>query len=156
LPEPDPDTALYFALFREVGVLAQLSGRLLERHLPAGLLASHFGVLNHLMVRGDGATPLALARAFQVPKTTMTHTLAGLERAGLVLTSPNPADGRSKRVTITESGRRLRNETVARLAPDFAGMAALMAPDRVAAALPVLVTLREHLDRERDRVPPVM
>jgi hypothetical protein len=36
----------------------------------------HFSVLNHLMRVEDGRTPLELARAFQVPKTTLS-TLAG-------------------------------------------------------------------------------
>jgi DNA-binding MarR family transcriptional regulator len=95
------DTSLYFELFNEIGILAQLSRALFEARLPKGLTVPHFSVLNHLVRLGDGKTPLALARAFQVPKTTRTHTLSGLEARGLVDLAPNPRDGRSKRVRLT-------------------------------------------------------
>ncbi len=68
-----------FALFNEIGIINQLAAALFESRLPPGVLVSHFSVLNHLIRVRDGATPLQLANAFQVPKTTMTHTLAGLE-----------------------------------------------------------------------------
>ncbi|MEM9975891.1 MAG: helix-turn-helix domain-containing protein, partial [Pseudomonadota bacterium] len=81
---PDSPLETYFTFFNEVGIIGQLSRTLLERHLPKGYLLPHFSVLNHLIRVRDGPTPLALARAFQVPKTSMTHTLAGLERGGLI------------------------------------------------------------------------
>ncbi len=84
---------MFFTLFNEVGIIGQLSGSLFERRLPDGFLVSHFSVLNHLVRLGEGKTPLDLARAFQVPKTTMTHTLAGLEGAGLIRFAPNPRTG---------------------------------------------------------------
>jgi len=138
-----------FSFFNEVAIIAQLSGSLFERRLPAGFLVSHFGVLNHLARLGDGRTPLDLARAFQVPKTTMTHTLAGLEKAGLVRFAPNPKDGRSKCVMLTEAGRSFRDEAIARLGPDLRAIATSIPPDRVAAILPLLAEMRAWLDRER-------
>jgi hypothetical protein len=84
------DTAVLFSFFNEVGIIGQLAGSLFERRLPDGFLVSHFGVVNNLVRLGDGKTPLDLARAFQVPKTTMTHTLAGLEKAGFIRFAPNP------------------------------------------------------------------
>jgi DNA-binding MarR family transcriptional regulator len=107
-------------------------------------------VLNHLVRLGDGRTPLAIARAFQVPKTTMTHTLAGLEAAGLVRVAPNPRDGRSKCILLTEAGRRFRDEAIARLRPDLARMAERVPACRAASILPTLTEIREYLDRERD------
>ena len=71
----------YFAFFNEVGIINQLTTTLLEEALPKGMIAPHFQVLNHLVRLGDGRTPLQMARAFQVPKTSMTHTLSGLEKA---------------------------------------------------------------------------
>jgi DNA-binding MarR family transcriptional regulator len=108
-----------FSFFNEVAIIGQLAGSLFERRLPAGFLVSHFAVLNHLARLGDGKTPLALARAFQVPKTTMTHTLAGLEKAGLIRFAPNPRDGRSKCAMLTEAGRVFRNEAIAASARTF-------------------------------------
>jgi DNA-binding MarR family transcriptional regulator len=154
LPEPDRDIAVFFAFFNEVAIVGQLSARLLERRLPEGFLISHFAVLNHLVRLGDGRTPLAIARAFQTPKTTMTHTLAGLERAGLIRFAPNPEDGRSKRVLLTDAGRAFRDDAVARLGPDAARMAEAIPTDRVAALLPALAEIRAWLDRDRDTPDP--
>ena len=93
---------------------------------------------------------LALARAFQVPKTTMTHTLAGLEKAGLIAFAPNPADGRSKLVLLTQAGRDCRAEAIERLRPLVGRFAGEFPPGRIAAMLPELTALREMLDAARD------
>jgi len=150
LSEPDPDTTVLFSFFNEIAIIGQLSGSLFERRLPEGFLVSHFAVLNHLVRLGDGKTPLALARNFQVPKTTMTHTLAGLEKAGLIRFAPNPKDGRSKCVMVTDAGRAFRDEAIARLEPDLRAIARAIPPDRVAAVMPLLARMREWLDRERE------
>lgn len=138
-----------FALFNEIGILAQLSRALLERRLPAGLLAPHFTVLNHLVRLGDGRTPLEMARAFQVPKTSMTHTLSGLEQRGLIRLGPNPNDGRSKLVYLTVEGRALREATIAATGADLARIDALFPVDRMAALVPDLAELRQVLDSNR-------
>lgn len=150
MSKPDPETAIYFGLFNEIAIIAQLSGSLLERRLPEGFLVSHFAVLNHLVRVADGRTPLQIARAFQVPKTTMTHTLQGLEKAGLVVFAPNPRDGRSKCVMLTDAGRAFREDAIRALSPDVARIAGAVPPQRIAAILPVLEDLRGFLDRERD------
>ncbi len=148
---PEDAGSLYFRLFNEIGILAQLSRAIFEARLPGGMLVSHFAVLNHLIRVEDGRTPLALARAFQVPKTTMTHTLAGLDAAGFIRMKPNAADGRSKRVWITSAGRNFRNSSIAALAPDLDDLAQAFAADRVAKILPELEALRKIMDRRRDR-----
>lgn len=75
----------------------------MEARLPEGLISPHFTVLNHLIRVSDGPTPIMLARAFQVPTTTMTHTVSRLVKHRLVEMRPNPKDGRSKRVWITDT-----------------------------------------------------
>jgi hypothetical protein len=67
----DADLPLYFRLFNEIGIIEQLSRARFEARLPQGAPCPHFSVLNHLMRVEDGRTPLELARAFQVPKTTL-------------------------------------------------------------------------------------
>ncbi|WP_425091214.1 MarR family winged helix-turn-helix transcriptional regulator [Tropicimonas sp. S265A] len=141
--------ALYFKVFNEIGILEQLSRTLLEARLPKGFLVSHFTVLNHLIRVRNGQTPLALARAFQVPKTTMTHTLSGLETAALVEIRPNPDDKRSKQVWITPAGRSFRDEAIAALGPDIAHLASLVPEDTVRALAPKLQALREVMDANR-------
>lgn len=143
-------SGLLFEVFNEIGIVEQLSRTLLESRLPDGLIAPHFGVLNHLVRLGDGRTPLEIARAFQVPKTSMTHTLKVLEGKGLVKLEPNPADGRSKRVMLTEAGRALRQEIVLVLGRDFADMGLAFGMERFAGMLPDLRALRIFLDENRD------
>jgi DNA-binding MarR family transcriptional regulator len=146
---PTPE-ALLFGFFNEVGILAQLSRALFEARLPPGFNLPQFAVLNHLIRVKDGQTPLALARAFQVPKTSMTHSLAVLERHGLVEMRPNARDGRSKCVFITVAGRGFRQQAIESLMPDMAAIADAYPADRLAQVLPVLIELRQVMDRMRD------
>ncbi|MEM6727650.1 MAG: MarR family transcriptional regulator [Pseudomonadota bacterium] len=141
---------LFFELFNEIGIIEQLSRAAFEAQLPPGVLVSHFSILNHLIRVEDGRTPLDLARAFQVPKTTMTHTLAGLEKRGWVAMRPNPHDKRSKRVWLTDAGRSFRDEAIASLGSEIAKLMPHIPERDVSAALPFLKSLRETLDRLRD------
>ncbi len=150
---PTSDTARFFALFNEVGIINQLSTAMLESRLPPGFVVAQFAVLNHLIRVKDGQTPLVLARAFQVPKTSMTHSLAVLERAGLVQLTANPADGRSKQVWITDAGRIFRGDAIAGMGTDTARIVTAMPSEEIAGILPVLTRLREILDRMRDETP---
>ena len=150
-PTPDERLPLYFRLFNEMGIIAQLSGKVLEGHLPDGLLQPHFGVLNHLSRVGDGRTLLAMAQAFQVPKTTMSHQVGVLARHNLVRLAPNPDDGRSKRVWLTDEGRTLRERIVHGFGDEVARWSETITPDEVAALMPRLERIRRFLDADRDQ-----
>ncbi|MEO1240049.1 MAG: MarR family transcriptional regulator [Pseudomonadota bacterium] len=145
----DDQTALFFRLFNEVGIIEQISRSFLEARLPDGLIAPHFAVVNHLIRVKDGRTPMEMARAFQVPKTSMTHTLAGLEKHGFVEMRPNPDDGRSKRVWLTPAGRAFREKAIADLGPVFADLAQGLDPEKIAEILPVLEDIRVFIDTYR-------
>lgn len=147
---PDRTLETFFGFFTEIGIIEQLSRALLEARLPDGFLISHFTVLNHLIRVQDGQMPLVLARAFQVPKTTMTHTLSGLEKAGLVQMRPNPGDKRSKCVWITAHGRAFREQAIAGLMPDVERLAQTISAGDLAALTPKLAAIREVLDADRD------
>lgn len=146
---PTPED-IFGAFFLEVGILAQLSRAMFEARLPPGFTLPQFSVLNHLIRVRDGQTPLALARAFQVPKTSMTHSLAVLERHGLVEMRPNAQDGRSKCVFITPSGKEFRAAALKAIGPDLAAIAGRFPADEVSAVLPVLTALRQIMDSMRD------
>ncbi len=148
MPEPDPRTL--FALFREIGIIEQLSRTQLEAHLPDGLIAPHFAVLSHLINRGDGAVPITMARAFQVPKTSMTHTLKGLEKGGYIEIRPNPEDKRSKTVWMTDKGRELFHQTIESLGPAMGTVLSKMDAAKLTAIIPVLSELRAIMDAARD------
>lgn len=118
-------------LFAEVSALDQMIRALVEARLPQGFQWSQFAVLNHLFLAGEGQTPVALARTFEVPKTSMTHTLIVLEKHGLVRIEPNPRDGRSKLVWLTPKGRTLRGVAITALGPDLAALASRIPAETV-------------------------
>lgn len=147
----DPEArTLWFAFFNEIGILAQLSRARMEARLPDGLLLPHFAVAAHLARRPEGQTPQALARAFQVPKNTMTHTLAGLERHGFVAHAPNPADRRSKIVRLTEAGHAFREAAVERIGPDLDAVAAALPDVDLARLVDALAAIRATMDAARE------
>ena len=142
--------AVFFRFFNEIGIISQLSSAMLQSRLPDGFTVSHFSVLNHLVRVRDGQTPLVLANAFQVPKTSMTHTLMGLEKRKLVDIRPNPEDGRSKQVWLTEAGRRFRGEAITLLADDVETLTRDIDPAELERITPVLEAVRQVMDRARD------
>ena len=141
--------AIYFELFNEIAIIQQLSRAALEAQLPDGFLQPHFAVVNHLNRGHDGGTPLVISRAFQLPKTTMSHTLSGLEKHGLIEMRPNPKDGRSKCVWLTDQGRAFRGETIEKLGGYMAGGAEHFDQQQIAATLATLKQLRVYLDENR-------
>ena len=141
---------LFFRFFNEIGIIAQLSRAAMEARLPKGLTLPHFSVINHLIRVSDGQTPLTLAKAFQVPKTTMTHTLAGLLEHGFVEMRPNPEDGRSKTVWLTDTGRLFRDEAVRSIDPDIEALRAAIPNDKIETILPALEEVRKFMDSYRN------
>lgn len=134
----------------EIGIISQLGRTELEKHLPGNLIEPHFSVLNHLVRVQDGQTPNTMARAFQVPKTSIAHTLKVLEARGLVDIRANPEDGRSKCVWLTEKGRQLREDTIVKLIPSFGKIIQSFGIDRFEKMLPHLQALRILLDENRN------
>lgn len=69
------------------------------------------GVRGHLVLSAladtPGRTQLALGAALGLDKTTLTTVLDKLERHGLVVRKPDPADRRARIPEITEAGRRM-------------------------------------------------
>jgi DNA-binding MarR family transcriptional regulator len=53
-----------------------------------------------------------LSTCVDVAPRTMTSTIEGMERDGLVVRQPDPADGRATIVSITDAGRRSYTEGV--------------------------------------------
>ena len=146
----NPDLANLFAFFNEIGIINQLASSLFQKRLADGVTVAQFSVLNHLSRVQDGQTPLALASAFQVPKTTMTHTLAGLEKRGLIVMKPNQDDGRSKCVWLTQAGSEFRSQSISALAEDIKRLAPQLDTDEMMQSIPMLAKVRTVLDEDRD------
>ena len=122
----------------------------MDARLPDGLSVSHFSILNHLIRVKNEQTPLEIARAFQLPKTTMTHTLAGLESRGLIEMRLNPNDGRSKLVLLTDIGREFRDRAIADLVPDVAKLTRSISKEQISQLVLKLVEIRQVMDADRD------
>jgi DNA-binding MarR family transcriptional regulator len=138
-----------FEFFNEIGIISQLSAALFAKSLPDGIHVSHFSILNHLARLGDGRTPVQIASAFQVTKATMTHSLSVLEGRGFIRMEPNPADGRSKLVWLTQAGSAFRDTAIESLRPAFAPLSRQLEAERLLAIIPDLRRVREILDRMR-------
>ena len=139
-----------FELFNEIGIVQQLATSAFNRVLPEGLHVSHFSVINHLVRLGDGRTPAGIAQAFQVTKPTMTNTLAKLDERGFVDIRPNPEDGRSKLVYLTDAGRAFQQKGIEALGPMLERLMADLDTDALIDLLPSLRVLRAYLDENRD------
>ncbi|MBX2837677.1 MAG: MarR family transcriptional regulator [Gammaproteobacteria bacterium] len=139
-----------FGFFIEIGIIHQLSSTALNRRLPQGMHVSHFSVLNHLVRLGNGQTPVEIARAFQVTKGTMTHTLSELEKRELITLLPNPDDRRSKHVHITSEGTLFRDNAIASLAPYIASLSSVLDIDAIKTMTSMLQNVRTILDNNRD------
>ena len=144
------DTHTLYRFFTEVGILQQLGRAMIEERLPDTMTANQFGLLSHLSRRPEGDTPLKLANAFQVPKTTMTHMIVMLERRGMVAQKPNPKDKRSKIVVATPEGVAFLQEAIVKMEPAMGGVVTEAGMDVFRNTLPALEEIREIMDRLRN------
>jgi DNA-binding MarR family transcriptional regulator len=142
--------ARLIAIITDISIIEQLTSAAATRALAPMLGLSEYGLLTHMVRRGDGETPTRLARAFQVSKPSMTATVARLSAKGYVRTVADGDDGRSRRVLLTDAGRMAHGagqERMARLLPE---MLDGYDPARLLAQADVLAELRHHLDEQRN------
>ena len=144
------DHAAACRFLNEIGIISQLSGNAFERALPDDMTLPQFSVLNHFQRLGGEWTPLRLSRAFQVTKGAMTNTLAHLERKGFVAVRPNEKDGRSKQVSLTETGSAAHRRALQAAAPLLDELLGEFPAGELAAALPLLEHMRAWLDEKRN------
>ncbi len=87
-------------------ITGQLAATLLDRHFEAsGVSSNHFGLLSALGVWGP-ITPTELATRIGMRPTTLSSALARVAELGYVERVPNPSDGRSYLVELSEEGQR--------------------------------------------------
>ena len=145
-----PDEAVYFRLFNEIGIIQQLATSAFEKALPHGLTQAQFNVLNHCVRLGDDRTPAQLADAFQVTRGTMTSTLARLEAKAFIRIEPSKTDGRSKRVFLTDAGRKAREDGLRQAGPLFQRTTQALSRDEAEALIGPLSELRAWMDADRN------
>ncbi len=136
---------LAIALFGEITAVDQMARTKFSRALPEGMELSHFSVLNHFAGVGGEKTPAQLARIFHVTKGAMTNTLSKLEAAGYINIRPDWDDGRRKFVSISNAGKKARDEAVRAIAPVFDDVVESLGAEKIRAVLPILRELRVFL-----------
>jgi DNA-binding MarR family transcriptional regulator len=83
-----------------------LARRFDEALRPLGLTNGQFSLMMSLN-RPEPPSMAAVASLLGMDRTTLTAVLKPLRRRGLVKVKADPADGRSRRMTLTAKGRRL-------------------------------------------------
>src|SRR5271156_1231892 len=111
--------AMYSEVLSTPGHLISLAARGFARLSEARLKPLGFGV-GHLPVlialQEDRATTQRdLARFAKIEQPSMAQMLARMERDGLIQRAPDPADGRSSRITLTEVAEARLPDAVAAL-----------------------------------------
>ncbi|MFG1902602.1 MarR family winged helix-turn-helix transcriptional regulator [Micromonospora carbonacea] len=98
----DPRDLLGYLLKHATLRLTALTDAALE-HL--GIDSKDFGALR-VLAHGEPASQLQVAQKLGVDRTTMVALLDELERKGIVVRRPDPADRRRNIVALTDQGRR--------------------------------------------------
>ena len=90
---------------RHVSLVVNMAERFVNRELAGtGVTSGTAPLLLELRDGGD-RSPAALARAAGVDKSHVTRSLRTLQRADVVIVTPDASDGRMLRVSLTEQGR---------------------------------------------------
>ncbi|MBI1392246.1 MAG: MarR family transcriptional regulator [Alphaproteobacteria bacterium] len=145
-----PSDNIYLKVLTEIDMIAHMAGVAFQKFLPDGLTDAQFGVLNRLMRLDTEETVGELAAAFQVTQPTMSSTVGRLVEKGYAEFLPDASDRRIKRVRATSSGRKLRNQTVAKLEPFYAVFEEEAGDVDWKSCLAALTVLRGHFERKRD------
>lgn len=91
----------------QVNHLARVMARTLSAQIsPHGVVPGQFAQLLSLYER-DGQSVMELAEDVAIEHSTMSRTLARMERDGLVETRRDEHDGRSRRIFLTKRAKQL-------------------------------------------------
>ncbi|WP_394760993.1 MarR family winged helix-turn-helix transcriptional regulator [Phenylobacterium sp.] len=145
-PEDHPDVQV----FDEIRYIEHLVRTTIARKLPVGLTYPQFEVMNLLARRGDGITPLAIARALQMTKSGLTNTLQRLVARSLIRVEHCSTDGRRKRIWLTVEGRQAYGASMMAIRPKMEGLRDGFTQKEFREALPFLKALRTWLGEKDD------
>ena len=99
------------SLLYDVFVLYQSVGAMLVRALaPAPLTPEEYALYSHVL-EYDRCTPSEMARDLAMPLQTVSDWIAVLRKRGHLVSTTNDRDRRSYRISLTEEGRRMQQET---------------------------------------------
>ena len=130
-----------------IGLAARGFARLSEARLkPLGFGIGHLPVLVALR-DGRAGTQRDLARFARTEQPPMAQMLARMERDGLIERRPDPTDGRSSRITLTEAARARMPEAVAVLLHGNRDALEGFTDSEAAAFIALLTRVIANLDR---------
>lgn len=138
------------AFFRNIAIIEQLSRARMERALPDGMQASHFGVLSHMTHTNKKESPAELASIFQVARPSMTNTLQKLAAKDYIVIEQDPNDGRGKLVRITDEGRQAFGRAIQAIGPLYQDTVNTLGSETFEELLPGLDKIRSYMDKNRD------
>ena len=140
-PEDHPDVQV----FDEIRYIEHLVRTTIARKLPVGLTYPQFEVMNLLSRRGDGISPLDIARALQMTKSGLTNTLQRLCARNLIRVEICANDGRRKRIWINPEGKQAYVQAMAAIRPRMESLRDGFTQKEFREALPFLKALRTWL-----------
>ncbi len=140
-PEDHPDVQV----FDEIRYIEHLVRTTISRKLPVGLTYPQFEVMNLLSRRGDGISPLEVARALQMTKSGLTNTLQRLHARKLIHVEHCENDGRRKVIWLTPDGRVAYGQSMAAIRPKMEDLRDGFTQKEFRDALPFLKALRTWL-----------
>jgi DNA-binding MarR family transcriptional regulator len=139
---------------KSAGYLANHMARLfanalIEQLRPLGLMPAQFAILLELWGK-DGLTQKQLVDRLDIEQACIVNTLQRMERDELISRRPNPKDGRSQLVFITEKAHALEEDATRRAkALNARALSGLSEVEREA-FLDMMRRVIESLQEERD------
>jgi DNA-binding MarR family transcriptional regulator len=143
-----PSLARRRSLGYQVNHLARLMALALrDRIAPHGVAPGQFAQLLALYEE-DGITQAELCDRVRIEQPTMANTLQRMERDGLVSRAPDPNDGRSALITLTDRAKRLEQPltTAAREVNRLTTQG--LSRDEVTSTMRALATMIANLEAE--------
>lgn len=137
-----------------LGYMTNWAGRLFVRAIERRLAGGNAGPMPVFLALQDGRamTQTALALHASVEQPTMANTLRRMERDGLIERTPDPCDGRSALVSLTQLGRERAEQAIASAIEVNGVAAAALSPDELAMYLKLTRRIVSAL--ENDGKPP--
>lgn len=143
---------LEFALATGIQPIAGAWRRLADSALASlGMSNSKGWALVHLARVGPDTRQADLAREIGISEASLVRTLHQLEHAGFVTRTPDPADRRSNRLALTETGRAIADGIDHRLVALRAELLDGLSADDIATSVRVLDHVARRIAERRGR-----
>ena len=141
-----------------IGMIGRMHMNLMRNTEPAGSIMSQNScrMIMRTLVHGDGVSQLELARRTGLKPPTVSVALGKIEREGYIERQVCATDGREVRVYLTDSGRKLEEETQARLRNADAIVMRDVTPEESETLRRILLKIRRSLAENENSIDPHM